>query len=150
MAGTAAATQQLQRATRSSKPLLKDQVILVTGGSRGIGRAIVKELSGQGANVLFTYAARREDAESVVNSLGQGDGEVVSVQADVKDFKRSQQLITETIERFGRIDGLVNCAGILRDKALMLMDPADWSEVLETNLTGVFNLCRAVIVGFMK
>ena len=130
--------------------LLEGQVILVTGGSRGIGRAIVEEASQEGAAVCFTYAQHQALAEQVVEQLkGQGQ-RVLALQADVRDFKQAQGVVEAVLEQFGQLDGLVNNAGIIRDGALMLMDPNDWKEVIETNLTGVFNYCRAAIVTFMK
>ena len=129
---------------------LEGHVVLVTGGSRGIGGAIVQELSGRGARVVLTYAQQRQRAEIIVDHITSNGGEAIALQADVKNFTRAQEIVAETVERFGRLDGLVNNAGILRDKALMLMQPEDWQEVLDTNLTGVFNSCRAAIVTFMK
>ena len=130
--------------------VLEDRVILVTGGSRGIGRAIVEVLVQHGATVCFTYAQHAEEARAVVQAL-RGHGHApLAVQADVRDFQRAQRLVAETLERFGRLDGLVNNAGIVRDTALMLMEPDDWQAVLDTNLTGVFNYCRAAIVSFLK
>ena len=130
--------------------LLEDRVIIVTGGSRGIGRAIVEAVSQQGASVVFTYLQQRSAAEDVLGQIEAVGGKAVALQADVKDFRRAKEIVAETVERFGKLDGLVNNAGVVRDKALMLMEPVDWQEVLETNLTGTFNLCRAAIVGFMK
>jgi len=131
-------------------PMLEDRVILVTGGSRGIGRAIVEALAHHGATVCFTYATQRESAQQLVGEL-QGRGQhAIAFQADVRDFERAQHVVAETLERFDRLDGLVNNAGIVRDKALMLMDPADWRDVIETNLTGVFNYSRSAIVTFLK
>lgn len=133
------------------RPLLEEHAIIVTGGSRGIGRAIVRELSAQGARVLFTYAQQREASEELVAELKRsGHPDVVALQADVRDLKAAQRIVGEAMERFGRLDGLVNNAGIVRDKALMMMQPEEWQEVIETNLTGVFNTCRAAIVTFMK
>jgi len=129
---------------------LTDRVVVVTGGSRGIGRAIVCELAQRGARVAFTYARQREVAETLVVQLQQESAEALALQADVRELAAAQHVVAQTIERFGRVDGLVNNAGIVRDKALMLMDPADWQAVLETNLTGVFNTCRAAIVTLMK
>ena len=130
--------------------VLEDRVILVTGGSRGIGRAIVEVLVQHGATVCFTYAQHAEEARAVVQAL-RGHGHApLAVQADVRDFQRAQRLVAETLERFGRLDGLVNNAGIVRDTALMLMEPDDWQAVLDTNLTGVFNYCRAAVVSFLK
>jgi len=131
-------------------PSLKDRVIAVTGGTRGIGRAIVEELARQDARIAFTYLSQEGLAEELVRQVKGGGVEASAFKADVRDLKQAQRFIASTLEQFGRLDGLVNNAGIVRDKALMLMEPADWQEVLETNLTGVFNLCRAAIVTFMK
>jgi len=125
-------------------------VLFVTGGSRGIGRAIVEELANQGAKVAFTYTRQANAAQEVSASLKSAGREVIALHADARDLKRAQQAVAETIERFGKLDGLVNNAGIIRDKALMLMEPAEWQDVIDTNLTGVFNACRAAIVTFMK
>src|SRR3989338_4934464 len=138
------------RASSQAQRLLEGQVIIVTGGSRGIGRAIVEELSRQGAKVAFTYVRQGQAAQEIVEQLTAGGGEAFAFEADVKDLKRAQEVVAATVERFGRLDGLVNNAGIIRDKALMLMEPADWQDVIDTNLTGVFNACRAAIVTFMK
>lgn len=129
---------------------LQDRAILVTGGSRGIGAAIVKELCEQGARVLFTYASRHEAAQAVVKPLKDTGHNVLGTQADVRDLKQMQDVVQQSLDTFGRLDGLVNNAGITRDKALMMMSPEDWQEVLDTNLTGTFNACRAAIVAFMK
>ncbi len=150
MAGASSSIQSVQHAVRDSAPLLQNQVILVTGGSRGIGRAIVEEVARQGGKVVFTYAQRSDAAEAVTEQVKQFGGQALALQADARDLQQAQRVVTETIERFGRLDGLVNNAGILRDKALMLMDAKDWQDVLDTNLTGVFNCCRAAIVNFMK
>ncbi len=129
---------------------LHDRVILVTGGSRGIGQAIVEELAFQGARVAFTYVSHTAEAEAIAERLSAGGSEALALQADVRDNKRAQQVVAETIERFGRLDGMVNNAGIIRDKALMMMEPSDWQDVIDVNLTGVFNTCRAAIITFMK
>ncbi len=130
--------------------LLEDRVIVVTGGSRGIGRSIVLELANQGAKVVFTYAQNHEASEELLVQLNHQGAEALALQVDVRDLKSAHDLIAQTTERFGRLDGLVNNAGITRDKALMLMQAEDWREVIETNLTGEFNTCRAHILPFMK
>lgn len=130
--------------------ILKDRVFIVTGASRGIGRAIVEELVCEGAKVSFTYTRQSDAAEETVQSTKTLGQEALAIQADAGDFKRAQEVVAETIARFGQLDGLVNNAGILRDKALAMMEPSDWSDVIETNLTGVFNLCRAAIITLMK
>jgi 3-oxoacyl-[acyl-carrier protein] reductase len=129
---------------------LEGRVVLVTGGSRGIGRAIVEELARSGARVAFTFRERREAAQDVVGLARAAGAETEALALDIRDFKQTQQVIAQTVERFGRLDALVNNAGIVRDKALMLMEPSDWHDVIETNLTGVFNACRAAIVGMLK
>lgn len=134
----------------SSNVSLEGLAILVTGGSRGIGRAIVDELASQGARVAFTYSTNGRAAEEVTDRLRRAGRDVTAVQADARDFKRAQEVVGKTVERFGRLDGLVNNAGIARDKALMLMSPDEWEEVIDVNLTGTFNACRAAIVTFMK
>lgn len=131
--------------------LLEDRVIVVTGGSRGIGRSIVMELANQGAKVVFTYAQNREASEELLAELKQhGHDDVLAVQADVKELTAAHKVVSDTMERFGQLDGLVNNAGIIRDKALMLMQADDWRDVIDTNLTGEFNMCRAAIITFMK
>ncbi|MBI4598391.1 MAG: 3-oxoacyl-ACP reductase FabG, partial [Candidatus Omnitrophica bacterium] len=143
-------TQTIQRPSTQTERLLEGRVLIVTGGSRGIGRAIVEELCRQGARVALTYSKQQNAADELAQKLSDAGHEAFAVQADAKDLKRAQHVVADTIERFGKLDGLINNAGILRDKALMMMDPSDWHDVLDTNLTGVFNTCRAAIVTFMK
>lgn len=129
---------------------LKNHIILVTGASRGLGKSIAIELARRGASVALTYHKERDAAEVVVREIREIGERAVAFQADVADFKGVQQVIEQTKESFGGLTGLVNNAGIIRDKALMLMSPDDWHAVIETNLTGVFNACKAVIVTLMK
>ncbi len=149
MAGVALAPR-VQRARSPRRGLLKDQVIIVTGGSRGIGSAIVQELCSQGAQVAFTYASRQDAATALVSEMQDKGNEVLALHADARDLEGAKQVVEATIDRFGRLDGLVNNAGITRDKALMMMQAEDWQSVIDVNLTGVFNTCRAAIVTFMK
>jgi 3-oxoacyl-[acyl-carrier protein] reductase len=113
-------------------------VALVTGGSRGIGRAIVEEFAAKGYKVAFTYAGNRAAAESIA-------GLAKAYQADARDFSCAEQVVADVQSGFGPIDVLVNNAGIKRDGALHNMDPAAWREVIDTNLTGTFNYTRAVM-----
>lgn len=129
---------------------LKDRVIIVTGGSRGIGRAIVLELCRLGARVVFTYLHQDKAAEDLSRQAAELGHEPMHIQADVKDLKRAEWIIEQTIGKYERLDGLVNNAGITRDKSLMMMSPSDWQDVIDTNLTGTFNACRAAIVTLMK
>jgi 3-oxoacyl-[acyl-carrier protein] reductase len=115
----------------------ENKVAIVTGGSRGIGRAIVQALAREGARVAFTYVQNQAQADEVAN----GDT-VVGFQADVANFERAKALVKEVRERFGRIDILVNNAGITRDKLIALMSEKDWDDVIDTNLKGVFNLSK--------
>lgn len=130
--------------------LFKDKVAIVTGGSRGIGRAIALMLAQEGADVAFTYlksAKEAQDLKQEIESLGR---KVQPMQMDVRDFDKSKELIENTKQAFGRLDILVNNAGITNDKALMLMAKDEWQEVIDTNLGGLFNVTRNAIVTFLK
>ena len=130
--------------------MLKDKVALVTGGTRGIGRAIVFDLVQNGAKVLFTYLQSDESAGIILDEIKELKGEAEAIKADVRLYDDAKRVVEETLSKFGRLDILVNNAGIVKDKALMLMDPADWAEVINTNLTGYFNMSKASIVTMMK
>ncbi|HEY9746839.1 MAG TPA: 3-oxoacyl-[acyl-carrier-protein] reductase [Oculatellaceae cyanobacterium] len=117
---------------------------VVTGGSRGIGRAIVIALAEAGFNVVFSYASNKAAAQEVENSAKVFGVEAVAVQADAANPVEAQALIDTAQEKFGRIDALVNNAGITRDGLLMRMSNEDWDKVIDTNLTGVFYTTRAV------
>jgi 3-oxoacyl-[acyl-carrier protein] reductase len=118
----------------------ENKVAIVTGGSRGIGRAIVQALAREGAKVAFTFVQNKASADEVAN----GDS-IVAFQADVTQFDQAKDLVKQIKERFGRIDILVNNAGITRDKLLALMSEKDWDDVLDTNLKGMFNLSKPVV-----
>jgi 3-oxoacyl-[acyl-carrier protein] reductase len=113
-------------------------VALVTGGSRGIGRAIVEEFAAKGYKVAFTYAGNQAAAESLA-------GVARPYQADSRDFNCAEKVVADVQSVLGPIDVLVNNAGIKRDGALHNMDPVAWQEVIDTNLTGTFNYSRAVM-----
>ncbi len=130
--------------------LLKDKVAIVTGGTRGIGRAIVFELIENGAKVLFTYLKSDESAGIILDEIKELNGEAEAIKADVRLYDEAKRVIGEAINKFGKIDILVNNAGIVKDKALMMMDPAEWLDVINTNLTGYFNMAKACIVTMMK
>jgi len=126
------------------------QVAVVTGGSRGIGRAIVLKLAGLGYDVAFNYA-KSQDAAKVLEKEVKAKGVQCKASCvDIKDFQSVKNWIDETKEVFGQIDVIVNNAGIIVDKALMLMTQEDWNVVIETNLNGMFNATRACIVAFLK
>lgn len=129
---------------------LKDKVVIITGGSRGIGRACCIEFAKYGSKIIFTYNKSKEEAENLCQQLKEFGTEVLSVQADVSDFEQCKNVIKTVLDKFGRIDVLINNAGIIKDKALMLMDKQDWQDVINTNLGGVFNMTRVAIVTFLK
>lgn len=123
---------------------LTDKVALVTGASRGIGKAIALALAAEGAKVVVNYARSGEAAEAVVQEIVAGGGEAIALQADVSQEDQVENLVKATQEKFGRIDVLVNNAGITKDTLLLRMKPADWSAVIDLNLTGVYLCTRAV------
>lgn len=132
------------------KELLRDKVAIVTGGTRGIGRSIVIALAKEGADLVFTYIKSSNLADALVEEVNKIGRRAIPVQMDVRDFESSKILIDKVKEEFGRIDILVNNAGITRDKSLMMMNKEDWYDVIETDLTGVFNTTRACIITFLR
>jgi 3-oxoacyl-[acyl-carrier protein] reductase len=122
--------------------LLTDKVALVTGSSRGIGRAIALALAAEGAKVVVNYAQSATAAEEVVALIQQQGGTALALQADVADVTQVDQLFKRLIEQWGRLDILVNNAGITRDGLVLRMKDADWESVLDLNLSGVFWCCR--------
>jgi 3-oxoacyl-[acyl-carrier protein] reductase len=114
------------------------RVVLITGGSRGIGKAMVEEFAAAGHKVAFTYGSNKEAADSL-------SGIASGYQADVKDYNRAVEVLKEAQAQLGPITVLVNNAGIRKDGPLMRMDPASWQDVIDTNLTGTFNYTRALI-----
>jgi 3-oxoacyl-[acyl-carrier protein] reductase len=126
------------------------RVALVTGGSRGIGRAIVEELANSGWRVGFTYSSSEDAASALVAELRQRNLAVASYRGDVRDFRRAGEIVAEAQKDLGPIDLLVNNAGIKRDSALFRMEPGKWQEVIDTNLGGTFNYSRNVLLGMIK
>jgi 3-oxoacyl-[acyl-carrier protein] reductase len=121
------------------------RVAIVTGGSRGIGRAIVKELVWRGANVAFSFTKNRETADNLVAELQRSDRKVVAYQADVTDFAAAEAMVKAIKGELGSVDYLVNNAGITRDKLIMMMSQEDWDAVIDTNLKGVFNVTKQAV-----
>src|ERR1051325_8142602 len=120
--------------------MFSGKTALVSGGSRGIGRAIVQALAREGAKVAFTYVQNKAAAAEIANN-----DTILAFQADVGNFEQSKSLVKQVKERFGRIDILVNNSGITRDKLIALMSERDWDDVLNTNLKGAFNLTKPVV-----
>ncbi|MCB0217024.1 MAG: 3-oxoacyl-[acyl-carrier-protein] reductase [Caldilineae bacterium] len=127
-----------------------ERVALVTGSSRGIGRAIAERLAADGFAVVVNCRSRVEEAEAVVAGIEAAGGRAIAVQADVTQGDAVLRLVETAIERFGRLDLLVNNAGITRDGLLMRMKDEDWDLVLETNLRSVFLVSRAVLRPMMR
>jgi len=128
----------------------KDKVAIVTGGTRGIGRAIVLSLAKKGAKVAFSYLKSDEDARNLLLEVKDLGSEALSHKFDVRDFNKAKEFVEKTKEYFGRLDILVNNAGIIKDSALMNMTLENWQEVIDTNLNGYFNMARSCIVTFLK
>jgi 3-oxoacyl-[acyl-carrier protein] reductase len=125
-------------------------VALVSGGARGIGRAIVREFHRGGMKVAFTYLGREEAAKSLLEELSDADGRCAAYQADVRDFTRCEEVVQDVREKLGPLDILVNNAGVKRDEPLYRMAPETWREVVDTNLNGTFNFSRVVILEMIK
>ncbi len=129
---------------------LQNRVAVVTGGSRGIGRAVSLELAQRGAAVVVNYLKSAEAAELVVNEIKAGGGKAVSFQGDVSDFAVAQNLIKFAVETFGDLHILVNNAGITKDTLIMMMSEADWDVVLDTNLKSTFNCSKAAVKHMLR
>lgn len=124
--------------------VLKDQVALVTGGSRGIGKAIVQALAQNGAKVAFVYRGNAEAAAKLEEEIQAAGGTAKGYQGDVADPAAAVRIVDAVLEQWGRIDILVNNAGVIRDGLFVRMEPGDWDAVVNTNLNGTFHFCRAV------
>jgi acetoacetyl-CoA reductase len=118
--------------------------VMVTGGSRGIGRAIALDFASRGANVAVVYLVHHGQADEVVKDAQSFGVQAEKHSTDVADFPAIQEMLAAFIKAHGRIDVLVNCAGINRDKTIARLTPEQWQEVLNTNLTGAFNCSKAV------
>jgi len=128
----------------------QDKVVVVTGSSRGIGRAAAVELGRQGAAVVVNFVKDAAAAEAVVAAVVQSGGRAVAHQADVSDFAAAEALIKFAIQHFGDLHILVNNAGITRDGLIMMMSEADWDVVQATNLKSTFNCSKAAVRHMMR
>ena len=131
-------------ASTTTSKSLQDKVAIVTGASRGIGRAVALALVTEGARVVVNYASSRGAADAVAAEIRQMGGEAIALQADVSQADQVEALISATMGKWGHIDVLVNNAGITRDTLLLRMKPEDWQTVINLNLTGVFLCTRSV------
>ena len=124
--------------------LLENKIVLITGASRGIGKAIAQECANQGATVLFTYLSSEEKANALAAELSASGSTAKGFRSDASNFNEAQKLVEDIVAEFGTIDVLVNNAGITRDSLLMRMSEEQWDEVINTNLKSAFNLTKAV------
>jgi 3-oxoacyl-[acyl-carrier protein] reductase len=127
--------------------LLENKVCLITGGSRGIGESIVRAFHDQGATVVFTYRSSSEKADKIVAELGE---RIEAIQSDASDYNQSEALIKEVLDKYGKVDVLINNAGITKDTLMMRMSEDQWDQVMEVNLKSVFNLTKQVIRPMLK
>jgi 3-oxoacyl-[acyl-carrier protein] reductase len=129
---------------------LEGKGIIVTGATRGIGRAIALEAAQRGANVAFNFVKSEQQAEEVKGEIQKHGVKALAYKVDVGDLKAVREMVNAVKKEFGTIDGLVNNAGLTRDKVFVMMSEEDWSEVIRTNLTGSFNFARAATFIMMK
>jgi acetoacetyl-CoA reductase len=129
---------------------LKEAVVVVTGASRGLGRAIAEEMGRGGAKVVVNYSRSKESAEELVQRISEDGGEAIAVQGDVSDPEQAKALIDKTIERFGRIDVLVNNAGINIDRTLKRLSVEDWDKVIQVDLNSAFYTVHAALPHMME
>jgi 3-oxoacyl-[acyl-carrier protein] reductase len=130
--------------------MLKDKIAIISGASRGIGRAIALELAKEGCHISFSFRSSEVEAKKLEEEIAKLGRKAKAYRVDIKEFDAVNNWVTQTKEYFQGLDIVVNNAGIIKDKALMFMEKADWQDVLDTNLTGLYNLSHAAIIGFMK
>ncbi len=130
--------------------LLKNRVALITGASRGIGRAIALRLAREGARVAINYRSRPEEAAEVLKAVEEMCQEGITIQADVSKEEDVVAMVNQVVERWGTIDILVNNAGVIKDRLLLRMTTEDWDYVLNTNLRGTYLCCRHVLKHMLR
>jgi len=129
---------------------LENKVALITGGSRGIGRAVALELAARGAVVVVNYNKSPEAADNVVKKIQEAGGKAAAFQADVSDIKQAEALVKFAVATFGDLSILINNAGITKDTLIMMMSEADWDAVITTNLKSTFNCSKAAVKHMMR
>jgi len=127
-----------------------DKTVLVTGGSRGIGKAIIKAFAESGANVVINYVSSEKAANDLVNEITAAGGKALAVKADVSQFADAEKLVERAIEAFGKIDVLINNSGITKDNLMLRMTEDDFDKVIDVNLKGTWNMCKNITRHFLK
>ena len=130
--------------------LLENKVAIITGGSRGIGEAVVKKFAESGADVAFSYVSSEERAETLAAKVRELGFKCMAYKRDAGNYEDCEAFVGEVTKEFGKVDICVNNAGISRDNLLLRMTPQQWDEVMTTNLKSVFNMTRQVIMGMIK
>lgn len=130
--------------------MFKGKNVVVTGGSRGIGRAIAIEFGKKGANVVINYVSSDAEAEKVAEEIKSLGGNAILVKGDISSFEEGKKLIDETVKVFGTIDILINNAGITKDGLIMRMKEEHFDKVIDINLKGVFNTCKSAVAHMLK
>ncbi len=130
--------------------ILDGKVTLVTGASKGIGKSIATKLAEEGSALAFTYLSSPENAKNLENELSNFNSRVKAYQSDASDYSQAEQLINQVINDFGKIDILINNAGITKDNLLLRLNEEMWDKVIDVNLKSCFNTVRAATKNFMK
>lgn len=130
--------------------VLADRVVLVTGSGRGIGAEIAAKAGAEGAHVAVHYLTSAEAAERTVGRIREAGGKADSFEADISDGRQAEALVERVIERFGRVDALVNNAGLMPVTPFLQIDPAEWDAVIRTDLSAAFHTCRAVLPAMVE
>lgn len=129
---------------------LNNRVAIITGGSRGIGKSTAFSLAEKGVKVVINYNSSEAQAKQVVNDLNERGFEAIAIQADVANLEDAKSLVERTVEQFGRLDIIVNNAGITRDRTFKKLKEEDWHEVINVNLNSVYNTCTASLPHLME
>ena len=130
--------------------LLNGKVALITGGSRGIGESIVMSFANEGADIAFTYVSSEEKANAVADAARALGVKVMAVKSDASDYMQAENLVNEVVNQFGKIDILINNAGITKDTLMLRMSEEQWDQVMQVNLKSVFNLTKHALKPMMK
>jgi 3-oxoacyl-[acyl-carrier protein] reductase len=129
---------------------LRDKTAIVTGGSRGIGREIALQFGREGAKVCVVYNRGKEAADGIVQELVSAGGEAFSLQHDVAEMEKASEIVESVVNKWGKLDIIVNNAGMIRDGLSIQLSDEDWKSVIQTNLSGTFAYCRAAALAMMK